>query len=255
MKDTEPMLTSDSVAEGGAAVHLKATFVDTLYYKEVKMSWPFTVYIFDIQNGEEKWRIYRRYDDFFELHEKLTAAGFVFAGFPPKKWFGSNSTETVNERKKLLNDFVQWIVTTPEILGQKESLIFFRPIRTKEQLKHSIGWKSYGRNVDYEATTLFDPLEAGHAVVPTMYQELDLSDPSYKPKNVQEDVAELRATIIALKKRRKLTLHEQNELATAQARLRLITNGGPGPTGILGGAGDILSDLKGATIELVDEEE
>ncbi|XP_055955677.1 sorting nexin-16 isoform X2 [Patella vulgata] len=88
----------------------------------------FTVYKIEIErDGFDKWFVFRRYNDFYQLHEKLKE---IFPNFrlalPPRRWFRSNyDKEFLEERTLGLQAFLNNITGHGDICNCKCVRDFF----------------------------------------------------------------------------------------------------------------------------------
>lgn len=57
----------------------------------------------------EKWHVYRRYSDFYDLHQKIKSvySNLGKLNFPGKKTFHNMERSTLEKRMKMLNDYLQ----------------------------------------------------------------------------------------------------------------------------------------------------
>eukprot|EP00732_Lithocolla_globosa_P004067 Lithocolla_globosa_v1_NODE_3533_length_1645_cov_48.722642.p1 type:complete len:492 gc:universal NODE_3533_length_1645_cov_48.722642:1605-130(-) len=79
----------------------------------------FTVYKVQVNNGGgKKWAVYRRYSDFYELHQKLKV---LFPNekrliLPPKRLIGNNfDPNFIEARRSGLHDYIKIIMTVPHL--------------------------------------------------------------------------------------------------------------------------------------------
>jgi len=75
----------------------------------------FTVYKVQVVNGGVKWAVYRRYTDFYNLHQKLVK---LFPNeklvLPPKRLLGNNfDPEFIEQRREGLHLYIQKVLTSP----------------------------------------------------------------------------------------------------------------------------------------------
>uniref|UniRef100_A0A915D290 PX domain-containing protein n=1 Tax=Ditylenchus dipsaci TaxID=166011 RepID=A0A915D290_9BILA len=67
-----------------------------------------------IEPNEWKWKVKRRYADFFKLNKELQPLG-IELGLPAKKYIGNTNTAFLEDRKKGLQDFLNTICAHPLI--------------------------------------------------------------------------------------------------------------------------------------------
>jgi len=77
----------------------------------------FTVYKVVVNLKDKKWAIYRRYNDFYNLHQKLSKE---FPNeklvLPPKKLIGNNfDPEFIENRRKGLHEYIQFVLHHPKM--------------------------------------------------------------------------------------------------------------------------------------------
>ncbi|GCC25559.1 nischarin isoform X1 [Chiloscyllium punctatum] len=71
----------------------------------------YTVYIIEVKVGNHQWTVKHRYNDFHELHEKLTAEKKIDKNLlPPKKIIGKKSKTFVEKRQKELEVYLQMLI-------------------------------------------------------------------------------------------------------------------------------------------------
>ncbi|CAL4148643.1 unnamed protein product, partial [Meganyctiphanes norvegica] len=70
------------------------------------------VYQIYLRIRDDEWNVYRRYAQFYELHQKLRKKDSVFKtfDFPQKKTFGSKDTGVVEERRVRLQKYLRQVV-------------------------------------------------------------------------------------------------------------------------------------------------
>ncbi|XP_034255128.1 sorting nexin-13 [Thrips palmi] len=82
---------------------------------------------------QDKWHIYRRYSDFYDLHQKIKEKYIDLAKltFPGKKTFHNMDRAVLEKRMKMLNNYLQ-IIVQPGVLSSHIGLVqlllsFFEP--------------------------------------------------------------------------------------------------------------------------------
>lgn len=76
----------------------------------------FTVYKVQVSNGNQKWAVYRRYNDFYSLHQKLMKEfpNYKFQ-IPPKRLVGNNfDPEFIATRREGLHVYIQKVLLDPQ---------------------------------------------------------------------------------------------------------------------------------------------
>lgn len=70
------------------------------------------VYQVYVRIKDDEWNIYRRYSQFFEMHKNLRRKFQIVDSFkfPPKKTLGNKDTRFVEDRRKLLQDYLRRVV-------------------------------------------------------------------------------------------------------------------------------------------------
>ncbi|CAD8114831.1 unnamed protein product [Paramecium primaurelia] len=86
-------------------------------------------YVIKITTDYFDYQIQRRYKQFLQLYEQLKPK-FEFCEFPQKKLFKSNKSEVVQERRKLLQKFLQTILSS---LDQLKPIEFLQFIEIQQQ--------------------------------------------------------------------------------------------------------------------------
>jgi len=77
----------------------------------------FTVYKVVVNLKDKKWAIYRRYNDFYNLHQKLSKEfPNEKLNLPPKKLIGNNFDPTfIENRRKGLHEYIQTVLQHPKM--------------------------------------------------------------------------------------------------------------------------------------------
>jgi hypothetical protein len=77
---------------------------------------PHTVYILHITSGITQWNIRRRYSDFYYIHQLLKkhVTDENLPQLPPKRYFGSNDSKFIEERRIQLEKYIKMIVSIPQ---------------------------------------------------------------------------------------------------------------------------------------------
>lgn len=70
------------------------------------------VYQVYVRIKDDEWNIYRRYSQFFEMHKTLRRKFHVVDSFkfPPKKTLGNKDSQFVEDRRRLLQDYLRRVV-------------------------------------------------------------------------------------------------------------------------------------------------
>ncbi|CAH3169830.1 unnamed protein product [Porites evermanni] len=70
------------------------------------------VYQVYVRIKDDEWNIYRRYSQFFEMHKNLRRKSQVVESFkfPPKKTLGNKDSRFVEDRRRLLQDYLRRVV-------------------------------------------------------------------------------------------------------------------------------------------------
>lgn len=77
-----------------------------------------TVYTIFCSKGKHGWMVQRRYTQFRQLHEQLTAVGLVgLPELPPKKLMGNMAAEFVEQRRLGLESYLQQVCTVAGAQG------------------------------------------------------------------------------------------------------------------------------------------
>eukprot|EP01127_Copromyxa_protea_P011767 TRINITY_DN2983_c0_g1_i2.p1 TRINITY_DN2983_c0_g1~~TRINITY_DN2983_c0_g1_i2.p1 ORF type:complete len:302 (-),score=32.55 TRINITY_DN2983_c0_g1_i2:129-977(-) len=84
-----------------------------------------------VKKDNFSWTIFRRYSWFRTLYSKLAASHKKVAAmsFPEKRWFMNTSTSVINERKKGLQQFLNFIFQDEGLIRDKHVTCFLFPIR------------------------------------------------------------------------------------------------------------------------------
>jgi hypothetical protein len=86
-----------------------------------------------LKTPTDEWQVYRRYSEFDKFHDKLLKLVPSVAKrhkLPPKRMIGANSPEFIEERRDALEEYLQYVCTTPEVW---KDLKFIR--KQKQQFK------------------------------------------------------------------------------------------------------------------------
>lgn len=68
------------------------------------------VYLVEVQTKSKVWTVARRFNDFVDLNDALSKAFTLKEGIPPKRIFGSNSPEVIEQRRIGLERYLKSIV-------------------------------------------------------------------------------------------------------------------------------------------------
>ncbi|OQS05401.1 ribonuclease H2 subunit A [Thraustotheca clavata] len=89
------------------------------------------MYYIEVCYGELKWQARRRYNDFARLHYGLySEMKIVLPTFPPKTWLRNVDEDFVQDRKVALNDYLQRIVSMPDVIESVSFLSFVGALST-----------------------------------------------------------------------------------------------------------------------------
>lgn len=93
-------------------------------------------FVIDLQVGDEKWSVYRRYTRFRELHAELSCKypEIQTLQLPPKRWFVNLSGKIVNERQNQLEEYLRNILK----LIQKNPASPLHPQNVKYYSKYTL---------------------------------------------------------------------------------------------------------------------
>jgi hypothetical protein len=77
---------------------------------------PHTIYILHVTSGITQWNIRRRYSDFYYIHHLLKKYVLEenFPQLPPKRYFGSNDSKFIEERRIQLERYIKTLVSIPQ---------------------------------------------------------------------------------------------------------------------------------------------
>lgn len=125
------MVTKNSLQLGGDLLDLSspnydefvtATITEHISKKEDKFPFSkYVVYRVDISTSVKSWSVWKRYTNFEELRERMSKHIFNLPEFPEKKIFNNNK-DTISERKLLLCNFLNYLLT-------KEKILFYSDIQ------------------------------------------------------------------------------------------------------------------------------
>lgn len=74
-----------------------------------------------LAGGEAPWQIHRRFNDFLPLNDALHKAYPRFsAPLPPKRWFGRFNPDFLRERRAILQDYLDQMLSLPGVLDIKD---------------------------------------------------------------------------------------------------------------------------------------
>lgn len=106
-------LSHSEISQNKNAAHLTASIIETALVQDKKRT--FGIYAIAVTrlSNNEKWHIYRRYSDFHDLHcyikDKWPELGQL--PFPAKKTFLNTSRMVLEQRKIMLNSYLQSLTT------------------------------------------------------------------------------------------------------------------------------------------------
>nr|AVV27013.1 Rheb [Roombia sp. NY0200] len=87
---------------------------------------PFTVYTIQVTHGSSAWTIHRRYNQFFNLFNKLREQfPSIDFHFPPKKAFRNMESDVIQQRKQHLQQFLDLVVAEQMIFESSGVVYFF----------------------------------------------------------------------------------------------------------------------------------
>lgn len=86
----------------------------------------YVVYKIDLTSSIKKWSVWKRYNDFKELRDKISDNNYILnlPDFPEKKYFNSKSNDTIKSRKKKLAEFLNFLLRKMKIQYYKEVIEF-----------------------------------------------------------------------------------------------------------------------------------
>ena len=116
---------------GGAAVG-DATARDTGHVQRGTGRAEYTAFIVDVQRGGQSWRVYRRYNQFVELHESLKkhcAGGVPDDSAIPQKVSNQLDTGIIAHREALFDKLMVALHSHPTTLGAEDLKVFLAPIQ------------------------------------------------------------------------------------------------------------------------------
>ncbi|XP_030372640.1 PX domain-containing protein kinase-like protein [Scaptodrosophila lebanonensis] len=85
-----------------------------------------TEYLLRVQRGpnqENSWKVLRRYNDFYKLHQKLGAPGAL----PKKRFFGNMRPDFIAERKEALQIYINTVLMNPILASSLPAKRFVDP--------------------------------------------------------------------------------------------------------------------------------
>jgi len=131
---------------------LKAAIVGTEIRFDQKY---YTVYEIEVTRGTSQWKVYRRYNQFFNLHQQLQKKFPNAFKFPKKKLFGSSmGQEFVEKRTQRLQDYVARLLELPGAAQSTELKIFLEVTGTHAQTEKS---EAAVNNMDTRRSTTDEP--------------------------------------------------------------------------------------------------
>ncbi len=116
----------------------------------------FTLYKVEVNNGERRWFVYRRFSDFVLLNKKLKKAFPRFQlNLPPKRFFKDNfNKDFIQKRQAGLEEFMRHLFSLRDVMGTVPVNQFFRldnPPGPDEDLNAS---RNYCRSLEESVSTL-----------------------------------------------------------------------------------------------------
>ena len=96
-----------------------------VYIPEVQQTEGFNVYQIVIEVGSVSWKVFHRYKDFVDLHEKLVADhGVTKDLLPPKKVIGNRDPVFVEKRRAALEIYLVSVLTFLQQTMPRELAVF-----------------------------------------------------------------------------------------------------------------------------------
>lgn len=186
--------------------------IPTVYLtKKDSSSSSYHVYQLTIKTSTgEEWSVYRRYSQFYELHQKLKNKDPVVAKFhfPPKRRLNSKASTIVQERRRKLEEYVStlncYIEKLPPSLSGSGSLQQLQDIilcssPTESRVKSPCETNSLSDSANSEPTCSGDQLEqaeiAGSPEVmfPTSSRQTSYSEQEQNSLTNKEEKASIRS--------------------------------------------------------------
>ncbi|XP_006818443.1 sorting nexin-29-like [Saccoglossus kowalevskii] len=105
------------------------------------------VYQIYVRIKDEEWNIYRRYSQFYDLHQKMRKMNPMLNtfDFPPKKTLGHKDVKFVEDRRKRLQHYLRcvlnlWLQNNPQLSSApcKETLVTLIPFFREQPIKQEI---------------------------------------------------------------------------------------------------------------------
>ncbi|CAD5119825.1 DgyrCDS8408 [Dimorphilus gyrociliatus] len=104
----------------------------------------YTVYTITVNFGNKRWAIYRRYNEFQTIYEKLKKLKTdVSLKLPGRKFIGNHDEKVLKARREGLNELLQKIMSHP-LLSQRQEVKDFLNITENESDESSFEEKSNG---------------------------------------------------------------------------------------------------------------
>ena len=137
------------------------------------------------------WYIKKRYSDFERLNKNLSRIFPDLPMFPPKRIF-KNSDETIEERRKMFNKYLKYILTKTNIFAYQEILDFIKIDKKVLELfikKHSMMLVDNGKDKNSSLNSSFNKLNMFYK------SKYEMENASKKPKSVENDLNKINGPI------------------------------------------------------------
>jgi len=173
---------------------------------------PYARYCLEITDGPFKWRIFKRYSQFFELHRKLVkSVENLTTKVPKKQAFGNLDAKFIDARKKSLQSYMRSLCWSKKVIECSHFRNFLIPPKTESKTATAEPTNTPGQQNGENTMSLDDAIYLRATMNRTnkrkrkqYYREMrrrDATDRLYQ-SNIMNGIYALAETFLALEKPR-----------------------------------------------------